>query len=55
VKKELVILLKTELVPTLQDRFENPNSGNILGQERTQGNNRIKYYKFNEGSGDETP
>ena len=55
VKKELVILLKTELVPTLQDRFENPNSGNLLGQERTQGNNRIKYYKFNEGSGDETP
>jgi type IV pilus assembly protein PilQ len=54
-KKELVILLKTEMVPTLQERFENPNSGNLLGQERTQGNNRIKYYKFNEGSGDETP
>jgi type IV pilus assembly protein PilQ len=55
VKKELVILLKTELVPTLQDRFENPKSGNILGQERTQGDNRVKYYKFNEGSGEETP
>lgn len=54
VKKELVILLKTELVPTLQERFENPSS-NVLGQEREQGNNRIKYYKFNEGSGDETP
>ena len=55
VKKELVILLKADLVPTLRERFENPNSGNVLGQERTQGNNRIKYYKFNEGSGDETP
>lgn len=55
VKKELVILLKTELVPTLQERFENPNSGNLLGQEKAQGENRIKYYKFNEGSGDETP
>jgi general secretion pathway protein D len=55
VKKELVILLKTELIPTLQERFENPNAGNLLGQEREQGNNRIKYYKFNEGSGDETP
>jgi len=55
VKKELVILLKTELVPTLQERFENPNSGNLLGQERTQGDSRIKYYKFNEGSGGETP
>jgi len=55
VKKELVILLKTELVPTLRERFENPNSGNLLGQEKAQGENRIKYYKFNEGSGDETP
>jgi len=54
-KKELVILLKTELVPTLRERFENPNSGNLLGQEKAQGENRIKYYKFNEGSGDETP
>jgi type IV pilus assembly protein PilQ len=54
-KKELVILLKTELVPTLQERFENPNSGNALTQEVIQGENRIKYYKFNEGSGEETP
>jgi type IV pilus assembly protein PilQ len=54
-KKELVILLKTDMVPTLQERFENPNAGNVLGQEREQGSNRIKYYKFNEGSGDETP
>ncbi|MCW8811651.1 MAG: type II and III secretion system protein [Ignavibacteriaceae bacterium] len=54
-KKELVILLKTDMVPTLQERFENPNAGNVLGQEREQGSNRIKYYKFNEGSGEETP
>jgi hypothetical protein len=43
------------MVPTLQERFENPNAGNVLGQEREQGSNRIKYYKFNEGSGEETP
>ena len=54
-KKELVILLKTDLVPTLQERFENPQSGNLIGQEREEGNKRIKYYQFNEGAGEETP
>ena len=55
IKKELVILLKTDLVPTLQERFENPQSANILSQEREDGNRRIKYYKFNEGSSEKTP
>jgi type IV pilus assembly protein PilQ len=54
-KKELVILLKTELVPTLQERFENPSAGNLLNKERKQGRNQIKYYQFDEVSGDETP
>ena len=53
-KKELVILLKTELVPTLQDRFENPQWENVLRREMDQGRNRIKYYQF-EGSNEETP
>ena len=53
-KKELVILLKTELVPTLQDRFENPQWENVLRREMDQGRNRIKYYQF-EGSSEETP
>jgi len=50
VKKELVILLKTDLVPTLQERFENPQTGNVVSQEREEGNQRIKFYKFNEGT-----
>ncbi|MBE0573151.1 MAG: type II and III secretion system protein [Ignavibacteriaceae bacterium] len=53
-KKELVILLKTELIPTLQDRFENPQWENVLRKEMDQGRNRIKYYQF-EGQSEETP
>jgi len=53
-KKELVILLKTELIPTLQDRFENPQWENVLRREMDEGRNRIKYYEF-EGSSEETP
>jgi general secretion pathway protein D len=53
-KKELVILLKTELIPTLQERFENPQWENVLRREMDQGRNRVKYYQF-EGSNEETP
>jgi len=53
-KKELVILLKTELIPTLQDRFENPQWDNVLKRDMDEGRNRIKYYQF-ESSGEETP
>jgi type IV pilus assembly protein PilQ len=53
-KKELVILLKTELIPTLQDRFENPQWDNVLRREMDEGRNRIKYYEF-EGQSEETP
>ncbi len=53
-KKELVILLKTELIPTLQERFENPQWENVLKREMDEGRNRIKFYQF-EGSGEETP
>jgi len=49
-KKELVILLKMELVPTLQERFENPQWDNVLSRELEAGKNRMKYYEFNEGS-----
>jgi len=49
-KKELVILLKMELIPTLQERFENPQWDNVLQKELEAGKNRIKYYEFNEGS-----
>lgn len=53
-KKELVILLKTELIPTLQERFENPQWENVLRREMEAGKNRIKYYQF-EGTSEETP
>jgi len=49
-KKELVILLKMELLPTLQERLENPQWENVLQRELDAGKNRIKYYQFNEGS-----
>src|SRR4030066_1943613 len=45
-KKELVILLKTELIPTLQERFENPQWENVIKREMDTGRNRIKYYQF---------
>jgi len=49
-KKELVILLKMELIPTLQERLENPQWENVLNRALDDGKNRMKYYQFNEGS-----
>jgi len=50
-KKELVILLKADLVPTLKERFENPNKDeHVLSNERNKQNQRIKYYQFDEVS-----
>ncbi len=54
-KKELVILLKMELIPTLQERFENPQWDNVLNRELEAGKNRMKYYEFNEGDDAKTP
>ena len=44
-KKELVILLKTELLPTLQERMLNPIK-NPLNSEITKQRDRIKYYQL---------
>ncbi|MDY0081866.1 MAG: type II and III secretion system protein [Ignavibacteriaceae bacterium] len=44
-KKELVILLKTELLPTLKERLENPVR-NPLNSEITNNNQRIRYYQM---------
>jgi len=52
-KKELVILLKAELVPTLKERFENPGGDHVLGNELDERNKQIKYYQLNEVSGEE--
>jgi type IV pilus assembly protein PilQ len=54
-KKELVILLKMDLIPTLQERLENPQWENVLSRELEAGKNRMKYYEFNEGDDAETP
>ena len=52
-KKELVILLKAELVPTLKERFETPDGDHVLGDEIKERNKQIKYYKLNEVSGED--
>ena len=44
-KKELVILLKTELLPTLKERLENPIV-NPLNTEISRQNERVKYYQL---------
>jgi len=44
-KKELVILLKTELMPSLKERLENPIK-NPLNSEISKQNNRVKFYQM---------
>ncbi len=47
-KKELVILIKASLVPTLKDRFASPPDENPLREELEKERNKIKVYQFNE-------
>ncbi len=51
-KKELIILLKAELVPTLKDRFAHPDTRNIIQSQIEKDRDRMKYYKLNEISFD---
>jgi type IV pilus assembly protein PilQ len=44
-KKELVILLKTELLPTLKERLDNPIK-NPLNSELSKQNERVRYYQL---------
>ena len=47
-KKELVILLKAQLVPTLEERFKNPpKADHLIQNERKLRNGEIQYHKFN--------
>ena len=46
-KKELVILLKAQLVPTLKERFENPQADHLIQNERKLRNGELQYHKFN--------
>jgi len=51
-KKELIILLKAELVPTLKERFAHPDTKNIIQSQIDRDQDRLKYYKLNEISFD---
>jgi len=46
-KKELAIVVKVELVPTLRERLAFPNGENLIKQEFDNNKNKIKYYQFN--------
>jgi len=45
-KKELVIVVKVDLVPTLKERLAFPNGENVIKQEVDSYRNKVKYYNF---------
>ena len=47
-KKELIILLKAELIPTLKERFAHPDRRNIIRSQIERDRERIKYFKLDE-------
>ncbi len=47
VKKELVILIKAELVPTLKERLAGPRPLNPIKEDIEKNRQRIKYYQLN--------
>lgn len=52
-KKELIILLKAELIPTLKERFAHPDTKNLIQSQINKDRERIKYHKLNESSSKE--
>jgi type IV pilus assembly protein PilQ len=52
-KKELVILLKSELVPTLKDRLAGVNSTTPIRDEVLKQREQLKIYQFNQQLGSE--
>ncbi len=46
-KKELVIVVKVDLVPTLKERLAFPNGENVIKQELDNYKNKIQYHQFN--------
>jgi general secretion pathway protein D len=52
-KRELVILIKAEILPTLKERLENPQSTNPLRDEILRNKDKIQYYKFNNPTNNE--
>ena len=47
-KKELIILLQAELVPTLKERFAHPETKNLIRSQLDKHQRRIQYFKSNE-------
>lgn len=48
-KKELIILLKAEIIPTLKDRLENPTANkDLIREEVDYHKKQIKFYKLNQ-------
>jgi len=52
-KKELIILLKAELVPTLKERFAHPDTKNLIRSERKKQREKIEYYRMDESTSTE--
>lgn len=52
-KKELIILLKAELVPTLKERFAHPDTKNLIRSERKKHQEKIEYYRMDESTSTE--
>lgn len=52
-KKELIILLKAELIPTLKERFAHPDTKNLIQSQINKDRERIKYHKLNESTSKE--
>jgi len=52
-KKELIILLKVELVPTLKERFAHPDTKNLIQSQVKKDQDRIKYYQLDESTSEE--
>ena len=46
-KKELVILIKAELIPTLKERLAGPKPENPFKEDILKNRQRIKYYQLN--------
>jgi type IV pilus assembly protein PilQ len=45
-KKELVILLEVELLPTLKERLTSTTSGNLIKEEVERHKQKLKFYEF---------
>jgi type IV pilus assembly protein PilQ len=46
-KKELVIVIKVDLIPRIKERIALPNSENPVKEEINRNQEEIKFYKFN--------